>query len=119
MFRQLLDEAFEELKQTVAPARPEISIPRPPSPFRPHAEPNEAPEPVIRSEARPAPREPAPAPAPVARPAAPVPRPAVAGPSLLRSQLSSPSSVRAAFRIMEVLGPPVALRDPLDRVHDR
>jgi hypothetical protein len=110
MFRQLLEEAFEEFKQTVAPARPEISAPRPPGSFRVLPDPHEAREMMPRTETTPAPRVSA---RPPARPMRPAPG---AG---LRSQLSSPGTFRSAFLTMEVLGPPVALRDPLDRVQDR
>ena len=110
MFRQLLEEAFEEFRQTVAPARPEISTPLPNRNFRPLPQPHQA-EMMIPEETA----------APVARtvssPPAMTQRAARVSP--LRAQLSSPASVRSAFRIMEVLGPPVALRDPLDRVQDR
>jgi len=117
MFRQLLEEAFEEFKQTVAPARPEISTPRPPgsfpsfpaSPVGPEAEPIQA-------------RTPAPAApvqtrvAPAARPPAPARVSSVHG---LRARLGSRESVRSAFIMMEVLRPPVALRESIDPMDDR
>jgi hypothetical protein len=107
MFRQLLEEAFEEFKQTVAPARPEISIPKPPGSFKRLPDPDEAPEffPHRASPAEAAPVRPA--------PAAPPPRPQnVRRPSGVRAQLSSRSSLRSAFQLMEVLGPPVSLHEP-------
>src|SRR5688500_14292153 len=109
MFRQLLEEAFEEFKQTVAPARPEISFPKPPGTFTRLPEPAEAqeifPHRIAPSELAPV-RKPASAPP---RKAASVPSrsPEVAHrPGSVRSQLSSRSSIRSAFQLMEVLGPP-------------
>lgn len=110
MFRQLLEEAFEEFKQTVAPARPEISFPRPPGTMTPLPEPHRAEEMMPRA---------ATARRPPVKEQLPVPGPRSRAQSGLRSQLASPASVRSAMRIMEVLGPPVALRDPLDRVYGR
>ncbi len=133
MFRQLLEEAFEEFKQTVAPARPEISTPRPPSVFPPFAPPGEQVAPV------PTTLRPAPAPTNV-RPVAPITtrqvvtaearpaRPARSQqhaarksphPGELRALLGSRESVRSAFKMMEVLRPPVALRKTIDPLGER
>ncbi len=132
MFRQLLEEAFEEFKQTVAPARPEISTPRPPSVFPPFPPPGEQVAPV------PTTLRPAPAPT-IVRPVAPITtRPVVTAeartarparsqqhaapkshPGELRALLGSRESVRSAFKMMEVLRPPVALRKTIDPMGER
>jgi hypothetical protein len=106
MFRQLLEEAFEELRQTVAPARPDISFPKPPpESYRPLPTPPDAQESPTRAEAPAIPET-----------SAPAKRTTLIvhtrRPSVVRAQLSSRSSLRSAFLMMEVLSPPVALRDP-------
>ena len=112
MFRQLLEEAFEELRQTVAPARPEIGLPiPPPTSYEPLPAPAEAQK--LQTTAAPATSE---TPAPVKRSTHVV---HTHRPSRVRAQLNSRSSLRSAFLMMEVLGPPVALRESREREQGR
>lgn len=111
MLRQRFEAWLEELKQTVAPTPPEIGTPQPRTIFER--------APVRASEAAIFPDETAPRPRPEP-PRSERPRPApVPRRNALRTHLASPAQRRAAFQLMEILGPPVSLRDPLDRVQDR
>lgn len=120
MFRQLLEEAFEELIQQVAPQRPQIGEkvqPRFDQLLDPAEEGRRAPREPFFAEGRRAPRE---APEAVRSTLAIAPaQPRSRRVHPLRAQLQSRTSIRNAFRIMEILRPPVSLRDPLDHLQDR
>ena len=104
MLRRIIAELFEQV--TGAPAGPRPSMPRPRGEslrtvgerLRRWPEPEEA----ERMEARRAP--------------APAPEPDTELDRGLAGELGSPAAVRRAFVLMEILGPPVSLRDRRDLV---
>ncbi|CAN5565495.1 hypothetical protein BH09CHL1_BH09CHL1_34760 [soil metagenome] len=118
MLRRRFEEMVEELKQQMMPTRPEIGIPQPKTIFERAPLPERTPEGMSRPnleslpEATPRPRtEPPPRPRPFA---IPLPTP-VRQQSGIRAQLSSPTQRRIAFQLIEVLGPPVSMREPQNR----
>lgn len=122
MLRRRFEEILEELKQQVAPPRPEIGTPQPKTIFERTPVPGRLSEEMVRAraesqpEATPRPRtEPPPRPRPLFSP-----RPSpVRRQSGVRAQLSSPTQRRVAFQLIEILGPPVSMRDPLGRTQRR
>jgi hypothetical protein len=121
MLRRRFEEMLEELKQQMAPPPPVIGTPQPKTIFERAPMPERTPEGMVRQsvesqpEATPRPRtEPPPRPRPLAT-SRPSP---VRQQSGIRAQLSSPTQRRIAFQLIEVLGPPVSMRDAPDRVRN-